>query len=471
MRAVIELLRAEGRARIYFAVLAQSSLGNGAAYVGLLLVAYDRFESPWAVSLVLLADLVPAMVLGPVFGAAADRWSRKACMVLADIVRAGAFAGVALVGSFEATIAFAILAGVGTGLFTPAALAALPSLVEERRLPAATSLYGAITDVGFTAGPALAAGILLMAGPESIMTLNSVTFAASAVVLAALSFGAAPAREAAEAAIHPSLLAEARDGLRAISRMTALRIVLLASAAALFFGGLFNVAELPFVRTDLDAGDTGFAVLVGIYGLGFISGSLAGAAGGAPPELKRRYLLGLLIMGGGFIASGFAPGVAIAMATFVVAGFGNGLMLVYERLLILTSVPDRLAARVFGVKDALTAWAFAFAFLSAGGLVSLLGARELLVVAGSGGLVAWAVATLVLRSRWTEAVPPKAAPRRAAVLSRPSPDVAVKRGSGLYHGTQLLHGGDFWLALLDDLDEGRGGGGVELGSGVRRELR
>ena len=67
----------EQLARWYFAALAQSSLGTGAAAVALLLVAYERFRSPWAIGLVLLADVAPAMLLGPVFGAAADRWSRR----------------------------------------------------------------------------------------------------------------------------------------------------------------------------------------------------------------------------------------------------------------------------------------------------------------------------------------------------------------------------------------------------------
>ena len=135
---------------------------------------------------------VPAMLLGPLFGAAADRWSRKGCSVVADVLRAVAFAGIAIFGSFEATVAFAVLAGIGTGLFTPASLASLPSLVEERRLPAATSLYGAIADLGFTAGPALAAVFLVLGGPETILTLNAVSFAVSALALGVLSFGAAP---------------------------------------------------------------------------------------------------------------------------------------------------------------------------------------------------------------------------------------------------------------------------------------
>ena len=35
---------------------AQSSLGNGIAYVSLLLLAYERMRSPWAIGVVLLAD-------------------------------------------------------------------------------------------------------------------------------------------------------------------------------------------------------------------------------------------------------------------------------------------------------------------------------------------------------------------------------------------------------------------------------
>ena len=43
-----------------------------------------------------------------------------------------------------------------------------PSLVDKERLPAATSLYGAIADVGFTVGPALAALVFVVGGPEEV---------------------------------------------------------------------------------------------------------------------------------------------------------------------------------------------------------------------------------------------------------------------------------------------------------------
>jgi MFS family permease len=396
---ILDLLRHERVARLYFAVLAQSALGTGAGYIALLLVAYDRFASGWAISLILLADLVPAMLLGPVFGAAGDHWSRRLCMVVADTVRAAAFLGIALVDGFPATVAFALLAGSGTALFRPASLAALPSLARSERLPAATALYGAITDLGFIAGPAIAALVLLIGSPELILFANAATFAVSAVVVAALPFGDAPVNAGLEGP-RPGLFREARDGLRALAGMSGVRAVVLAAATMLLFAGLFNVAELQFATEELDAADSAFAVLATVYGLGFVAGSLSGSRGGKPEVLKRRFLGGLGLVGAGFLACGIAPSLAVAIPAFALAGVGNGLALVHERLVIQTTVADGLMARVFGARDGLNAWTFAIAFVAAGALIEAFGVRTVVQFAGVGGLLVWALSTVALRRPW-----------------------------------------------------------------------
>ena len=186
----------------------------------------------------------------------------------------------------------------------------------------------------------------------------------------------------------------------ALASMAAVRTVVIASGAILLAAGLFNVAELPFAKDELDAGSAGFGALTAIYGLGFVAGSLSGSRGGEPPVLKRRFLGGLALVGAGFVACSIAPGLGTALPAFAVAGLGNGLLLVYERLLIQTTVDDALMARVFGVRDGLSAWAFAAAFLAAGALIEAFGVRTVLAIAGAGALLVWAVSRFALRDAW-----------------------------------------------------------------------
>ncbi|MBA2566608.1 MAG: MFS transporter [Thermoleophilaceae bacterium] len=405
MARSLDLLRREPRARIFMAAHAQSAVGSGAAYVGLLLLAFDRLPSPWALTLVLLADFLPAMLLGPVFGAAADRWSRRRCAVASDVARAVAFVGIALVDSYAATVALALLAGAGSGLFVPAVLAGLPSLVHRTSLPAATSLYGALDDFGHTLGPALAAALLLGLSPEVLMLANGATFAVSALALTRVPFGDRPSPVTHEVGRRSSLVAEARSGLAATARMSGVRTLLLASAAVILFAGMFNVGELLLAEGELGAGDAGFSALVAVFGAGVIGGSLVGGRGGPPAALKRRFLVGLLAVAAGFGAAGLAPTYVVALGAFLLAGVGNGLVLVHERLILQGTVPNRLMGRVFGVRDAIGSWSFAAAFVGAGAILTLVGTRPLFLIAGAGVLLVWVAATVVLRGAWEEPEP------------------------------------------------------------------
>jgi MFS family permease len=390
MTAALALLRGDRQARRFFAAHTQSSLGSGAAYVALLLLAYNRFHSPWAITLVLLADFLPAIALGPLLGAAVDRFGRRRSAVIADASRALAFAGVWLAPSFALTVAFALIAGVGTALFKPAVLAGLPNLVDDERLPAATSLYGAVADLGHTLGPALAGAALLVTGPRELLLANASTFAVSAALIARVDLGA-PATDPSER--RPSLFAEARDGISVTLRIPTIRTLLIGSSLAILAAGMTNVGELQLAKSALHAGDAGFSIFVALSGIGIVAGSLAAGGGGS---LARRYLLGLVAMAGGMLAAGLAPVFAVAAVAFVALGGGNGLASVSEQLLVQRTVPDELLGRAFGVKSALISSAFAASLLLGGLLTSLVGPRALFAAAGAGLLcaAAWSAARL-----------------------------------------------------------------------------
>src|SRR3954468_12755212 len=116
MRRVLEVFSKEPRARWFLLASLQSSIGTGAATVALVVIACDRLHSPWAITLVLLAEWLPSMVAGPLIGAAVDRWSRRACAIVADVLSGLAFIGLGFVDTLAATVALALVAGVGISL-------------------------------------------------------------------------------------------------------------------------------------------------------------------------------------------------------------------------------------------------------------------------------------------------------------------------------------------------------------------
>jgi MFS family permease len=197
---------------------------------------------------------------------------------------------------------------------------------------------------------------------------------------------------------------EARAGVRAVSRMPGLRAVIAGSSAVVLFAGLFNVGELLLAENELGAGDSGFALLVAIFGLGVVAGSLAGAGSSEPRILKNRYLVGLAVTGVGFLAAAAAPGIALAAIGFAVAGLGNGLVMVHERLLVQVTVREEMLGRVFGLRDGLDAWAWTIAFAGAGVLLATLDTRLVLALAGAGVCAVATASAWALRNAWAEPV-------------------------------------------------------------------
>ena len=319
MKSLRTLLSSEPRARRLLLAHAQSSLGTGAAYVALLLVAYERFHSPFAVSVVLLCELAPAMLLAPLLGALADRWSRKHLLVAADVLRAGAFVALAFAGSFELTVLFALLAGVGQAAFQPAIMASLPTLVARERLSAATGIYGAIQEFGFTAGPVLAAAAFVLVDAPGLLLANGITFALSAALLSTIDFGRQE-QDAQQKDGKPGLLTAVGDGARALRANRAAWTIVLSSTAFVCFLGAVNVAELVLVRETLDGGAAGYSLVVAAMGLGVTTGSVLGARAADGASSGRQYLLGLAVCGVSLAATALVPSWPVALMTFALLG-------------------------------------------------------------------------------------------------------------------------------------------------------
>jgi MFS family permease len=387
---------ADAPSRRFFLAHAQSCLGSGLAYVALPLLAWDRFGSAWAIVAVLLPDLLPAIVLGPLLGALVDRVGWRACSIASDILRCAAFALLLAGSSLPVMMAGALLAGLGTALFAPAALAGLPQLAPVERRPAMMGLFGALDDLGLTVGPALAALLLLIAPADGLLAVNAASFAISAIVIAGIQTGGAVPEASAR---QPSLFAEARAGIREAARRPEVRALLGSSTAAVLCVGMTNVGEVVLAREVLDVGGSGLATLMTAGGIGTVLGSL-GARFKLTFQWRRAYLIGIGCMAFDLLACAATPGFWLLLPVFVVGGFGNGFALVHDRLLLSHAVPETLHGRLFALQKTCTSFAFAASFMGAGALIELGGVQVAFLSAGIGLLVVIAAVVPRLRSAW-----------------------------------------------------------------------
>ncbi len=394
---MLALLRQNKCFRRLIAAHAQSQLGSGAAYVALLLLAYQRLHSGWAIALVLLGDFLPGVLLGIPFGGLADRHDRRVLAVIGDMARAAAFAAIALIPSFTATLLFALAAGAGTALWRPAVHASLPGLVQREERNAANAAYGACINLGMTVGPGLSALLLLFVSPALVLIVNAATFALSALLLHGVPMGHAQSgREHTH--IEEARGVEGFAGLLAVARLPGLLALITVSAATCLTGALINVAEPLLAVGPLDAGNTGYAVLVAGCGVGMLAASIANARGSAVLwRLRERWLFGIALAGIALIGSGRAPALWIALLTFALTGIANQLIAGPQMRLTQELAPEQLLGRAFGLSDTLQSLAFVLAFLCAGALLGAVGVRALFYVAGGTTLLLALVGALTFR--------------------------------------------------------------------------
>ncbi len=381
--------------RRFFLAHGQSCLGSGLAHVILPLLAYEHTGSAWAVTAVLVPDLLPAILVGPLLGALVDRVGWRTCAIVADVLRLTAFSLAVASDSLPLLIVAAALAGTGAALFTPAALAGVAQLAPRERRPAALGLYGALDDIGLTAGPALAIGLLALVGPSALLLANAISFGFSAVLLA----GLAAAPRLSERIEYRSLWTDLRVGLRVLGGRADVRLLLLSSTAAVMFAGVTNVGEVLLARDVLGMGGSGLAALVAAYGFGTVLGSLAARFREAY-QWRRAYLFGLGCMAVDLVLCGLVPSFWLLLPVFVLGGFGNGFALVHDRLLLGQAVPDALHGRVYALQKALTSLAFAASFVGASVLISLGGVQTTFALAGVGMLLVIAISSPRMRAAW-----------------------------------------------------------------------
>jgi MFS family permease len=386
------LRRAADYRRLFVATLA-SGAGTYLAAVALTVDVFDRTGSGTWVSALLIAEFLPAILIGFLLGPLVDRWSRRRLLIASDLVRLAVFCVLPFAGSATAVVALAFVAGVATGFFRPAVYAGMPNLVQDDDLPTANALLQAVENLAWMIGPIVGGVLLTLQGPELAYWLNALSFLVSALLLVRI-----PSRRLQAGEIESrGHWQDLGDGFRLVRRSRALLTVLVVWNVVLLGSAAVNVAEVVLAKVSLDAGDVGFGILVGASGLGLTLGSLAAGALLDRLGIRRTYAAVIALMAVGYGIGAVSPNLAVAVAGVVLGTFGNGAAVVCNALLVQRGAPDELRGRAFTVIMSSNYVVLGLGMAIAGPLVDAFGARWLWGVASVGFLLASFAAVALAR--------------------------------------------------------------------------
>lgn len=175
-----------------------------------------------------------------------------------------------------------------------------------------------------------------------------------------------------------------------------LALTLTAAVGALLFFTISVTADPFFVTEVLDAGPTGYGVLMSAWMLGMVAGAVSLARLVPAPRLAVGALAGVAVQGAGMLGAAVGATMALALAGFLVGGVAHGTKNVLLRTLIHERVPEASRGRAFAAYNAARNGAEMAALGAGGVIVGLAGAQVALAVAGAVPLAIGVVTLLVI---------------------------------------------------------------------------
>jgi MFS family permease len=352
-----------------------------------------------------VAGSVPALILGPIAGALADRWSRRAIVIWCDVLRGlGSIAlallvfaapeqeGWVLAGIFAQVILVSILGSI----FGPTILATLPDLVPRRRLSSGNSIHMALSRSARLLGPGVGGVAFRFLGAPFLFLLNGVSYLVSAFSEGFIRF---PRRRdrSREAGGQTSVKDDLAEGLRYIWRWPGLRSFMIAVGVINFMVTPLMVLLPFYVEDTLGANVEWYGFLMTAFGVGSLAAYLMLAAvrisARGKGVLMTASLFGLALSAA-LLAWVRTP--VAALACYSAVGACAGAFGVSSQTILQHSTPSELRGRVFAVLGTMSQALTPLAMAAAGFAADLSGQNVPLIylVCGAGVAAASLTATL-----------------------------------------------------------------------------
>ncbi|WNE95911.1 MFS transporter [Streptomyces luomodiensis] len=336
-----------GFGRLWAAALV-SRFGDALRGAALPLLAVSLTDSPVLVSLVTACGFLPWLLFGLIGGAIADRVDQRRAMWAVDGVRAVLMAGFAVAvwldrATVGLLIALAFALTTLQTLFDNAATALLPSVVGQEALGRANArlMTGQEVMGRFVGAPLVP--VLLGLGAAMPYAADAVTYLVAAALVASLGVTPPPRDPRPPGG---SLRRDIAEGLAVLWRDRMLR-ALCASTTLCNIGIGALIATLVLHITGwLDAGNTGYAVVITVYGIGSVTGGLVAARFTEKLGNARALAVCGTAQIGALVALGAIRSLPVAVAAMGLFGFAGIIWNVIEVTMTQRRSPDGTLGRV-----------------------------------------------------------------------------------------------------------------------------
>ncbi len=363
-RRLAGVLRDNRHFRRLYAANAISQLGDWFNIVALFSLLLELTGQGGTVAIALLTRFLPAFFAGPLAGVLADRISRRAIMVVSDIVRAGLVLCLLLVRRPEQVwIAYVVIIAhsITGAFFEPAQQATLPNLVSEEDYPLAATLENSLWAATLAVGSAVGGVVLAALGRDAAFVCDAASFVGSAALILRLPSGHAKRADAQrievveEARAPGTFIAnllfprDLRDGLRYLASHSGVRALLAVKAGfGLTLGGVLVLLAVFGEKVFPYAGGAGIAVLFTARGVGSFAGPFAAfrLSGTDDRGLRRGIGGAFALLAICYVIFAVSPAIGFAAAALAVANAGGSILWTSGSTLLQRLVPDSVRGRV-----------------------------------------------------------------------------------------------------------------------------
>jgi dTMP kinase len=306
---------------------------------------------------VVATKLFPALVLGPLAGALADRFDRRRVMVICDLLRFVLFVSIPLVGSLWWLFVATFLIEICALFWIPSKDASVPNLLRRRdQVETANQLnvvmtYGVavITASGLFAIVSRVGGVVGGAGSALPTVFVALVMSGVAYLVIALTVwfhipeisGRATQRRAA----GPGLITMLHDGASFVARTPMVRGLVIGIVGAFAAGGTV-VGSATLYAASLGGGNAAYGVLFASVFVGLAIGM------GAAPRMARRLphnrLFGAAIVAAGLalVLVAISPHLFVAIGAVMLVGGFAGIAFLTGLTIIGSEVADEVRGRI-----------------------------------------------------------------------------------------------------------------------------